>query len=194
MRHNQVLHCPQLNSLSGQRSFQPNVVSERHNLQAAQARAIMMRTTFFLLSTLVVSTEALSCAYPPGGFSLNNALHSADVVVVARVWNDITPKPTPVKPQEIQVNMGNATHPVYVTQIIQPPVIAGYTEPKYYTGYFRNVLSGDYETGRVIIKAGQPCGISQLQEKTTYLLFGSIQYQKVKGKSTRQMPTARADN
>lgn len=140
-----------------------------------------MKLALILLSSIVVSTDALSCAYPAGGLTLNNALHAADIVVVARVGRDITPEPTPIVPQKIQINVGNATHPVYVTQLIDPPQIGGYTEPKYYNGKFRNVLSGEAETGRIIIKAGLPCGISELKEKTTYVLFGTIRNEKVKG-------------
>jgi hypothetical protein len=150
----------------------------------------MIIATILLLS-YVVTTQSLSCRAPIDGFTLTNMLHAADLAVVVRIIRDITPKPKPIVPQEIKVNIGNTTHPVFVIQIVDPPRIAGLPDPKYYTAFFQNVLSNstDYGTGQIIVRGGIACGIGSLKVQTTYLLFGSIRNEKVEGNdcSTEQI-------
>jgi hypothetical protein len=144
---------------------------------------IIAAILLLLLSTmLVVPTQSLSCAFPSDGpFTLNSMLHAAEVAVVIKINKDITPPVKPIVPQEIQVNVGNATHPVYVTEYIMPPMLGGMPDPKYYTAAVQNVIKGGYGTGQIIVRGGIPCGIGSLKVATTYLLFGSIQNQEVTG-------------
>jgi hypothetical protein len=136
-----------------------------------------------LLLSYVVSTQSLSCAAPMDGFTLTNMLHAAEVTAVVRIIRDITPKPKPIMPREVKVNIGNATHPVYEIRYIMepPPQIAGLPDPKYYTAVFQNALGGDYGTGNIVVRGGIACGVGSLKVQTTYLLFGSIRNEKVEG-------------
>jgi hypothetical protein len=145
-----------------------------------------------LLLSYVVSTQSLSCAAPMDGFTLTNMLHAAEVTAVVRIIRDITPKPKPIAPREVKVNIGNATHPVYEIRFIEPlPQIAGLPDPKYYTANFQNALGGDYGTGNIIVRGGIACGVGSLKVQTTYLLFGSIRNEKVEGTIAARCQTKR---
>lgn len=110
-----------------------------------------------LLLLATTNVQACSCALPPGPDTLNLNVLRHDVV--ARVWiNKEIIEPQPDTDSDI--------------------LIAHYPgEPNYYNARIGQMFKGDEGEGKIIVKTGV-CGGS-LQEKTNYLLFGSISYQKV---------------
>jgi hypothetical protein len=141
---------------------------------------MMMTRAALLLLSMVAYTQSLSCMDDDGSFTLTNALHASEISVVVKIFRDITPPPKPQVPMAIEVNVGNETHPVYVTEYLDPPQIAGMPEPRYYTGWFQNVLSGGHSTGHIIVRGGIACGVDMLQQ-ATYVMFGTIQNEAVEG-------------
>lgn len=123
---------------------------------------------FALLVLACLSNTACACSFAQvGAFTFTNALHAADVVVIARVGKDITPEPAPTT-----VDSDNL-----VTLSVSP----FNDRPTYHMGTFKEVLSGDYSEGKIIFKSGIFCGPGELQEKTSYLLFGSVFMEEVPG-------------